>query len=81
MGSERYRRLRAAGLCIDCLQPANGQARCECCRARHGAEELNRAKQDTVERQAERCKLQRQRIERMLELTKQIDEFKRRFLW
>lgn len=77
----RYQRLRAAGLCVNCQAPANGQARCECCRARHATEELNRAKQGTVERQADRCKLERKRIERMLELAKQIENFKARFLW
>lgn len=75
--AERYHRMKAAGLCVDCRQTADGRSRCELCRIRHDLEECRRARARTRTRQAERYARQLERIEHMLELARQLDDLAR----
>ena len=70
--AQRYYRLKAAGLCVDCRAPAAAGTRCELCRIRQNDAASRRARESTVRGKIERQKQQRARIEQMLVLAEHL---------
>lgn len=70
--AERYYRLKAAGLCVDCRAPAAAGSRCDLCRIRQNDAGSRRARESTVKRRKLRRQNQCARIEKMLDLAEHL---------
>lgn len=87
--SERYYRLKAAGLCVDCGRPVSTLqdtitnrlihcTRCEVCRGRQTQEGRKRAHEAVIERKNQQVRYRDQRIAKMLELARKVEDLARR---
>ena len=77
-----YAALRKAGKCVDCYKNANGRARCKTC-AKKRADYMKvrysaKSEPDTFIRKGVKRVATPDRIDKMLELSRQIEDLKRR---